>query len=73
MMTNLNLRVYIDINECEIELTCKNGGLCENTNGSYICNCTTGFNGTNCETGILLLVGFFENNRLPSRNSRRRD
>ena len=52
-----NLNVDLDINECEIS----NGGCehqCENTNGSYICECNKGFsldgNGKTC-------TGKFEN------------
>ena len=40
----------LDINECE-EQPCQNNGSCANTNGTYICNCTSGYNGTNCEFG----------------------
>ena len=52
-----NLNIHLDINECEIS----NGGCehqCKNTNGSYVCECNTGFsldgNGKTC-------TGKFEN------------
>ena len=37
-----------DIDECN-STPCENGGVCENTVGSFTCNCTgTGFDGDNC-------------------------
>ena len=43
------------MNECEQsedanEDVCKNGGTCSNTEGSYECNCTEGWQGEICET-----------------------
>ena len=42
---------------------CQNGGACENGPLTYICKCTDGFKGTNCDEGIdlgtLRLVGLF--------------
>ena len=45
--------VYLtDINEC-LDSPCQNGGVCSNSVGAYSCDCTdTGYNGTNCETGM---------------------
>ena len=45
-----------DINEC-LSAPCKNGGLCYDRIGKYLCECRKGFNGALCETGreILLL------------------
>ena len=45
--------LILDIDECDIENTCKNGH-CENIDGSFICHCNGGFkhkSGTNqaCE------------------------
>lgn len=32
---------------------CRNGGICTEANGAYICTCMEGYKGSNCE-GILL-------------------
>lgn len=40
----------IDVNECE-NSPCQNSGTCINTEGSYGCNCTEGWQGHNCEIG----------------------
>ena len=37
-----------DFNECS-SLPCQNGGLCINEVGSYRCECTIAYDGTNCE------------------------
>ena len=39
-----------DINECS-NSPCKNGATCVNLQGSYRCNCKSGYTGSNCETG----------------------
>ncbi len=55
-----------DIDEC-LNSTCGNNATCINTMGSYACNCTAGWMGSNCTEGILelssvhninLLIGF---------------
>ena len=43
--------IVADVQECEIEGICQNGGTCTELLGSYDCNCATGYEGTNCETG----------------------
>ena len=40
-------RCELDINECN-DNPCMNGGNCTNYNGSYLCDCTLGYDGTNC-------------------------
>lgn len=52
-----------DINECLSE-PCKNGGTCENQVGSYLCHCTQGFKGQNCEISAVAIQGtaFFKKN-----------
>lgn len=45
-------RCLTDIDECT-ENPCLNGALCENTYGSYHCNCSHGFGGKHC-TDIVL-------------------
>ena len=39
-----------DINECT-NSPCKNGATCVNLQGSYRCDCKSGYDGNNCETG----------------------
>lgn len=41
----------LDIDECSAYSPCVNNGTCINTNGSYYCICTVGWNGNNCEKG----------------------
>ena len=41
---------FPDVNECSIG-TCLNDATCENTQGSYVCNCTEGWTDRNCQTG----------------------
>ena len=42
--------IFSDINECE-GVICQNGGVCLDGINSFYCNCTTGYDGTNCENG----------------------
>ena len=44
------LCVIIDVNECS-NSPCKNGAACVNLQGSYRCDCKSGFTGKHCETG----------------------
>ena len=48
-----NFSFFIDINECvkSIEPFCLNNGVCVNTEGSYICNCTKQYTGVDCRDG----------------------
>ena len=41
-----------DINECDYNGTCQNGGNCTNLHGSFYCNCTDNFFGDSCELEI---------------------
>ena len=44
--------LYIDIDECsEANEICVNG-ICTNYIGSFLCNCTNGFEGQNCNIAI---------------------
>ena len=37
---------YLDIDECEEQIfNCHADAVCNNTNGSYMCNCKDGFSG----------------------------
>ena len=49
---SLKLYVYLDIDECELTELCQNGGTCNNMDGSYTCDCVSGFTGQHCENGI---------------------
>lgn len=40
-----------DFNECEVANLCEHNGTCINNNGSYICNCTDGWQGQHCKDG----------------------
>lgn len=51
------LFVIIDVDECKnVTYPCHANATCNNTDGSYICDCRTGYdgNGTNC-TGMYLI------------------
>lgn len=52
MFCSVSGRCLADVDEC-IENPCLNGALCENTYGSYHCNCSHGFGGKHC-TDIVL-------------------
>ena len=42
-----------DINECEGDSPCQNGGICMNEPGNFTCDCTgTGYTGDTCELDI---------------------
>ena len=44
---------HTDINECANN-PCKNGATCVNLQGSYRCDCKSGYSGNKCETGIFV-------------------
>ena len=46
-------------------MPCRNGGSCGNTYGSYMCKCTIGFTGTNCELGMFHAVYLDKNTLVP--------
>lgn len=39
-----------DVDECVLT-PCSNGGTCQNTMGSYLCNCPAGWIGRHCDVG----------------------
>jgi len=50
---NFTFIFFTDLNFCTHHAPCKNGGICMNTGqGSYTCQCTEGFDGTECEIEI---------------------
>ena len=46
------LTFFLDVNEC-LDNPCANAGTCVNSIGSYSCSCTGGWEGSNCQTGII--------------------
>lgn len=50
---------FPDINECEMLLPCQNNGTCLNNNGSYVCICKEGWQGYNCEDGIIFVFNSY--------------
>lgn len=42
---------YTDVNECDAYTPCRNNATCINNNGSYVCNCTEGWQGHDCKDG----------------------
>lgn len=43
-------KIYAVLDPCD-SVDCQNGGTCSTNDGSYICNCVDGYNGTHCENG----------------------
>lgn len=39
-----------DVDEC-LQFPCQHGGLCRNLNGTYFCDCPTGWMGPHCQFG----------------------
>lgn len=48
---------FSDVNECSLN-ACKNNGTCQNTNGSFTCNCTGGFRGPTCNEGMQCIFSY---------------
>ena len=49
-----------DINECKIDSPCHANATCNNTEGSYTCQCIVGFTGDGftCD-GMLMFINFY--------------
>lgn len=56
-MTNM-FGLPLDVNEC-VSKPCRNGGTCENLQGSYRCKCKSGFLGKHCEIGLYAYHFFY--------------
>ena len=41
----------VDVNECITMQPCRNGGTCQNIDGSYLCQCKEGWTDPDCTTG----------------------
>ena len=52
---NKLLLSVVDINECDY-YPCENNGTCDNNAGSYVCNCTDGWQGHDCERGNVITL-----------------
>ena len=46
---------FSDINECSSE-PCMNGATCDDRINNYVCTCTPGWTGTDCESGTLSAI-----------------
>lgn len=62
MLNNLTpiylfLNIFKDFDECQLS-PCQNNGTCLNTEGSYICNCTTGWKDQNCLNGKYIKIKY---------------
>ncbi|KAH3855913.1 hypothetical protein DPMN_098488 [Dreissena polymorpha] len=43
----------IDVDECSVNTSiCRHGSTCANIEGSFMCDCSSGFAGDSCETDI---------------------
>lgn len=42
---------FSDVNECYTMQPCRNGGTCQNIDGSYLCQCKEGWTDPECTTG----------------------
>lgn len=51
-MSALSICSVTDINECLMDLFCGTNGTCENTPGSFVCECDANFTGSRCETDL---------------------
>lgn len=47
--------LFVDIDECLTLDTCQNEGTCTNTDGSFMCECRTGWTSLTCDTGLNIL------------------
>ena len=48
---------FVDIQECASD-PCLNGATCTDLVNGYECTCPPGYEGTNCETGKMLIMNF---------------
>lgn len=52
-----------DINECN-QNPCHSEAQCTNTDGSFVCTCNVGYNGTGFDCAGVVNVGSFQNTRI---------
>ena len=54
MWNNVNCYYNTDMFPCEHQMPCQNGANCTNngSNGQYICKCSSGYTGSDCEDDI---------------------
>lgn len=59
----LNYSILIpDVDECRIVDLCQHNGSCINNNGSFICNCSDGWQGKLCEDGEYKILKYLHLN-----------
>lgn len=51
-LMTVDLHLFTNINECDNN-PCQNGGRCTNSEGSFTCSCTDGWEGPVCDQGNL--------------------
>lgn len=49
----------VDVDECNFADICENNGTCQNTAGSYKCDCSEGWQGKHCKEGDLNIVKYY--------------
>lgn len=49
----------VDVDECDFTDVCENNGTCQNTAGSYQCDCSEGWQGKHCGEGNLEIVTYY--------------
>lgn len=53
------LHFSVDVDECNFADICENNGTCQNTAGSYKCDCSEGWQGKHCKEGDLNIVKYY--------------
>ena len=54
--------MYTAMNECRTNngiSPCKNGGICTDLVNAYVCSCSGGFQGTNCDVPLMGMCDIF--------------
>ena len=59
---NKEYKPFSDINECQTKFTCHSNATCNNTDGSYICQCNPGYSGDgfNCTGKVTKIISVFQ-------------